>query len=540
MKDAKLVKSLRILLHLSVIIVIILSQMNCTNENGVESITSLKSKGFIDLDMDNIVSKIEDSISIQLNAKKLVDNFECEEFNASPSISYITTTLLPNNDGGLYQANWQAPEEIKNSINYFYIETLFEKDSFFLPAISDFSSMSNGHPVLFIYIDESDYFSDSTGIYVPGIRSDTNNIKKGGNYAMHGKEWERKVYYQFFSPEGEVKDQGWAGSRIHGNLSRAAPQKSLRLYSREEYGKDHFISPFNDSIPLSRFILRTPFASNRELIYKDAMISEIALNMGMDAMRSTPVSVYLNGEYWGYFNYRDRIDDHYFSMIHKVDTLDLVDMWARAKYGSPEEYKKVFKWLIKNDLRISENYDSLLTTIDIENYTKYLLIELFFANKDWPHNNVKFWRSTQLDNKWRWVIYDLDASASFRPDMAEFIEKHNEKRKNSWSTSMMISMLANDQFYERLINEYLKLKEAEFNVDFLKHKADSLYNLYEPLMPAQIDRWHFPSSLEHFEKVHDDFFNFLEYRDSIFVDEMARLHNYAIKYQDEKFGVLSR
>jgi hypothetical protein len=538
MESAKLIKSSRLFFFVLIVFVSHFGMINCSKPVATFNVDEIKKIGYLSPDRSDSTFEVNEGIIVKLNNHEIVDYVPTNAFYSDAPLSKISTTLIPNKDLFLSQKNWILPEVQKNNFNYFSIENENKKDSFCVAIIDDFDDVSDGYPVLFVYVDSSGYFSSDSGIYVPGISANPKNIKNYGNYAMRGKEWERKVYFQLFQSNGDLIDQGWAGSRIHGNLTRAAPQKSLRFYAREEYGKSNFETPFIDSNKIERFILRTPFASNHELMYKDAMLSEVALDLGMDAMKSTPLKVYLNGEYWGYFNYRNRIDSRFFSEKYAIDTLDYLDMWARAKYGSAVEYKKTFKWLLKNDLRISENYDSLISTMDLNNYTRYLLIELFFANKDWPHNNVRFWRSSQLDNKWRWVIYDLDACGRDSADMAMFIIKKVEKKRNNWATAGMIGLLANESFYKNYINEYQRLSQNILNVDVLKSRADSLYELYEDLIPAQSKRWHYPSSPEKFEEMHTNFLLFLEYRDAVFIEEMNRLHNFAKNFQEKKFGKL--
>ena len=536
MNRAKVIKSSRIFLHLSFILGFILSLSNCNNAIVQEDMQSLKRKGFVDLNLDYSVTSSEDSLVLILNGKKRVDNFECDEINSSPTISFISTTHIPNNDGKLHQSTWQTPVEINESFNYYFINLLSKKDSFFVPAINDFESISNGYPVMFIYADEEDFFSDSSGIFVPGINADTNDIKKGGNYAMRGKEWERKVYIQLFSPDARVVDQGWVGSRVHGNLSRAAPQKSIRFYARPAYNKDHFNSLFNDSIPLSRFLIRTPFSSNWQLIYKDVLASEVAIEMGMDAMRFQPVIVYLNGEYWGYYNVRDRVDEYFFFNKYGIDSLDFVDLFSKVKYGSSHDYNKLNNWINKNDLREDENYTILQSFIDIENYRRYLLLELFFANKDWPHNNVRIWKSSELDNKWRWLIFDFDASGRDSVDMYAHINNRVESGRNFWASNLMFGLLANEKFFKQLLNDYNELAEGSLNVEYLQSKADSLSSVYKPLLVDQINRWKFPESMEHFDEMHKNYLQFLVYRDQTIIKELDKLHQLAIDYQNDHYN----
>jgi hypothetical protein len=533
--NAKLRKSLGFLFVF--ILGIYLSTISFIKWSEMESITmdELEEIGFYNLQEHPNILYSGDSIKIRLNDKQDIDNFDVKEYNENANLYKVPTTFIPNRDAFFNKKEWKVPDMREDNLNYFLIKDIGDSSDFYIPAINDFESISQGYPVIFIYLDSLDYFSDSTGIYVPGLEKKTTNIKKDGNYAERGKEWERKVYFQLFSGAGKLIDDGWAGSRIHGNLSRAAPQKSLRFYAREKYGKQRFTSPYQDSTQLKRFLLRSPFSSSRELVYKDAMISDVALGMGMDAMRSTPVKVYFNGEYWGFHNYRDRVDEYFFFENYAIENVDFLDLFSRVKFGSNKDYNRLNNWLNKNDLRKVENYEKLLNEIDIENYTNYLLIELYFGNKDWPHNNVRIWKSDELDNKWRWLIFDLDASGKDSVDMAAHIIKRGDAKHKFWGNNLFFGLMANDIFYQNLIEQYLVLREKNLNKIVLENKADSLRELYLPLLPDQINRWAYPESVEKFEKAHTNFLSFISYRDSVLLEELERIHIYAIQHQNSIF-----
>lgn len=534
--DAKLRKSL----VFSVLFIIgvglsIISNVVWDQSDAIQ-MSELREVGYYDIQKHQSIIYNRDLLSVSLNDKKKVNNFYVRDNNESPTLYLVPTTFIPNRDAFFIMKEWEVPEFQDNNLNYFSIQNMADSSAYYIPAIHDFEKVSQGYPIVFIYIDSLDYFSDSTGIYVPGLNKEMNNLKKDGNYAKRGKEWERKVYYQLFKGSGKLIDEGWAGSRIHGNLSRAAPQKSLRFYARKKYGNKNFISPYADSSLVERFILRSPFSSNRELIYKDAMISNVAITMGMDAMRSTPVKVYLNGEYWGYHNFRDRVDEDFFFERYPIDTLDYLDLYSKAKYGSGRDYLKLSNWMNHNDLRLDANYEELLNYVDIDNYTRYLLIEFYFGNKDWPHNNVRIWKSSELDNKWRWLIFDLDAAGKDSVDMAQHIINKGDTKFKFWGKNLFFGLMANDVFYKNMVDTYLELRDNEMSVKTLVNKSDSLKELYMPLLPEQITRWGFPSSIEHFEEVHTNFNVFLEYRDQVILEELERIHNYSILYQDNQFA----
>ena len=50
--------------------------------------------------------------------------------------------------------------------------------------------------------------------------------------------------------------------------------------------------------------------------------------------------------------------------------------------------------------------NALENWIDIESYMSYQAFQIFVDNRDWPGNNIKFWRDHRVGGKWRWILYD--------------------------------------------------------------------------------------------------------------------------------------
>ena len=120
--------------------------------------------------------------------------------------------------------------------------------------------------------------------------------------------------------------------------------------------------------------------------------------------------------------------------------------------------------------------------------------------------------------------------------MAKHIHIQTDKRFKYWQKNLMMGLLANDDFYKTLLVEYDRLRESELSVPYLQAKADSLHDLYLPLLSDQIERWAFPSSIDKFEEMHYNFKEFLLYRDEVLLDELERIHLIANTYQSEIFS----
>ena len=52
--------------------------------------------------------------------------------------------------------------------------------------------------------------------------------------------------------------------------------------------------------------------------------------------------------------------------------------------------------------------NALENWIDIASYMQYEAVQIFVDNRDWPGNNIKFWRDHRVGGKWRWILYDTD------------------------------------------------------------------------------------------------------------------------------------
>jgi len=53
-------------------------------------------------------------------------------------------------------------------------------------------------PIISIAIDSTGFFSDSTGIYVPGIAAQNTSLPFLGNYDQRGLDWERPFHFEYF------------------------------------------------------------------------------------------------------------------------------------------------------------------------------------------------------------------------------------------------------------------------------------------------------------------------------------------------------
>ncbi len=394
-------------------------------------------------------------------------------------------------------------------------------------------------PVISLVTDPAHFFSYRTGIYVPGIHYDTaaNRPLETGNFFERGFEWERPVHMTYFEPRGIVGFSQHAGVRIHGGWTRRFMQKSLRLYPRADYDEKNTIEYelFPDLrgtgtgepiTSFNRILLRNSGNDWLSTLVRDAMMHQmVPKEQRMNVQAYAPVIVFLNGEYWGIHNVRERMDADYLAAHYGFNTEQIVIL----------ENNRVLDHGIEQDVA---DYESMLNLIypefeadryptvatlqdeavlnqvaqlmDIDHFIDYYITQIYFDNTDWPANNVKVWRLRTEnylpdapyghDGRWRWLLFDTDfgfglhtpGDASFNTLENALIEDGTDWHNRPWSTFLMRSLLQNEGIRSQFINRFEELLNTTFHPDQVIPVIEAVAERIEPEIEEQINRWGYP------------------------------------------------
>lgn len=149
------------------------------------------------------------------------------------------------------------------------------------------------------------------------------------NYVHYdGDIGERPVHVAFFETDGRLAFAQHAGLRLHGNTTVSRPIKSLRLYGRAIEGAPnrftHRIFPDKPLSEYRRILLRNSGNDWDQSLLRDGFQQTLIHGFHPGTQRYRPAIVFLNGEYWGIHNLRDRYDDHYLGTNFGVDRNSIV------------------------------------------------------------------------------------------------------------------------------------------------------------------------------------------------------------------------
>jgi len=355
-------------------------------------------------------------------------------------------------------------------------------------------------PVVCLTMDPPDLWDPSTGIYVLGDSADANWPFYGANF---WEDWEKQAHWEFFEPGGGGFHLD-GGAKIHGGWSRAQPQKAIRLIARDAYGESELqypLYPENDFSTYKRLILRNcgndfPYAHIR-----DILAHSFAAEENLETMASRAVMVFINGDYWGYQNLRERQDQHYTENHFGEDNIDLLEHQRTAIEGDNTHWDAMIDFIAANDISIPTNYEYIQTQMDVENFAIYNCYELFLANTDWPDHNIKRWRPRDDGGRWRWLYFDMDLSlyaGSGIPsyNMIDMATNPDEGAYGNpyWSTVILNKLLKNDEFKELFLNHFCDRLNSRFLPSRMHAVMDSVKAAIIDEVPRHRDHWEIENS----------------------------------------------
>lgn len=408
------------------------------------------------------------------------------------------------------------------------------------------SQLFEEYPVFSFQIDGDSLFDFERGIHVRGVHFDPSNSQWTGNFYQRGSEWERDVHMEYFENAVPVWSQE-AGVRIHGGKTRNAPQKSFRLYARDELGAGEFHHPFfetKDKTVFDKLLLRCGFGCWNQTVIKDEVSAYVARDLDFDSQHSRPCIVFINGEYWGIFAIRDFYDSQYIEEEYGIEN-DSVTVMAHASgyrpnvpsdwglyEGDNTHYIALMDFMENADMTVSSNYEYIKTQMDMSSMIDYYSTEIFFANRDWPAGNHKVWRGSG-DAKWRWLLFDMDSGWGYQGPAAQALIKVTATNSSAyynlpWATFLLRKFLESPVFVEEFKARYACLMKNEFEAETLQLAIDRFVDIYTPGMPQNIDRWHMNNSMSEWNsRVNSKLRDFADDRHNHAIDHIAEYFNVA-------------
>jgi hypothetical protein len=169
--------------------------------------------------------------------------------------------------------------------------------------------------------------------------------------------------------------------------------------------------------------------------------------------------------------------------------------------GDNQEYIELTAFVQQNNFYNQENYNYISDQIDIDNFIIYNVAQIYMDNRDYPGNNIKYWKVP--GGKWKWILYDTDFGFAGQWwsewdqyyahtfNTLDFVLSGNQTTwaNPQWATLFLRKLIQNEEFRHKFINRFAD----EMNTRFLPSNVTDHFleihdNMYNEML-NHIDRW---------------------------------------------------
>jgi len=345
--------------------------------------------------------------------------------------------------------------------------------------------------------------NESTDLPVISLSADPYDLfdPDAGIYTNFTEDWEAPAHVEFFDDEKKLGFSEDCGINIHGSQSANWDQKSFAVKFKDPYNSsslEYPLFPGFDITTFKSFILRNSGNDWQYTHIRDAMMQTLVCDLDIDYQEYRPATAFVNGEYWGIYNIREKINEHYIANRHGVnpDNIDMLENNMSVIHGDSLDYQELIDYMTTNDMSTDEAYDYVDSKIDMDECILYFAAQAYYDNLDWPGTNVKIWREKTPTGKWRWILFDLDfgfglyAHGAWEDHIAFMFSTVETRYSNPpWATLFQRKLIENPVIKNRFINQIADLLNTNFKSDRVVEVINTLADHISNELPKHRARW---------------------------------------------------
>ena len=383
------------------------------------------------------------------------------------------------------------------------------------------------------HINTNTYFAgeDSHSIIVVSVSGD--DQEDGQWPGGWGGGADEPCHIEFFHADGTYWCEGSGDSNEHGNDSNAYPQKGFDYITRDQMGHSHgLLAPLfhvKERDVYQRLIFKAAandnYPSSGGGHIRDAYVQTLShlADLHIDERTNESCIVYLNGEYWGVYEYREKVDDLDFTTAYYDQPrhfVDFIKTWGGTwvEYGDDADWMPLVNFVTGQDMTNPDNYDYVTSVYNVMSLIDYYLLNSFTVCADWLNWNTAWWRGRHPDGsgkKWRYALWDMDntfghgANYTGLPSQSPDADPCNPESLGNVGGQGHIpifnALMDNEDFWATYINRWADLSNTHFSCENMHAVLDSMIMVIEPEMERHIDRWggNYDGWVANVDEIHD-------------------------------------
>ena len=305
---------------------------------------------------------------------------------------------------------------------------------------------------------------------------------------------EYPMNFEYFDDSGAEQLNQSGSFRIVGTSTRGMKQKSFAVYARTAYGGENLFryNPFDDRDYESyrAFTIRSTGSDSSFCRMRDLVLTRLANGLDIMYLAGKTVIVYINGEYYGQYNLREKSNKYSIAQWEGItdkaviDKIDIVEGEARPDQvhnGSADDWLELRAFVKSNDLTVPENLRYVTDRLDVDSLFTWTCFELVCLNADLE--NVRVYRVP--GGKWKYMLYDVEAGGTEDPaGFYKLLDKNKNRGALSSQYSLINRLLLVPEMRTKFIRRMVEVIDTSFIFsERVKPEIDRNEQLLAQLLP---------------------------------------------------------
>ncbi len=323
---------------------------------------------------------------------------------------------------------------------------------------------------------------------------------------------ERILNVEMYDAEHDQAVNQVSGIRLTGGSSKVYIPRTFTLYARSKLEKEHFaINPFSDRTynEYDALTLRHGGTDTRRTRIKDAFLTRLANGFGVMYLASAPAQVYVNGEYWGAFNFRERSNQDAIAQWEGlndpdlIDQIDIIKNRGTQQKGGKADLEALAEYCRSHDLNNPASLKHVTDRLDVRSLFAHTAMEIISGNTDL--SNVRYYRLP--GGKWKLMLFDLDLSMyhNNREPIDFYLRSGRYATRHNYG-ELFNALMEVPSMRTEFLTLIGRMMAQRFSPDYIKTTMDKWRALYIPVLEKHFSKWkelsmaRWVSEMDKFEK----------------------------------------
>jgi gliding motility-associated-like protein len=326
---------------------------------------------------------------------------------------------------------------------------------------------------------------------------------------------------EYFDINKVFKTETYGTTNKHGNDSWAYPQRGFDFISRDQYGYNYALKyklfPNKTRKEFQRVIFKAAandnYPSSGGAHIRDAYVHTLSqkAKLHLDERTWSPCVLYMNGQYWGVYEIREKVDDidftEYYYKADVEDSLYMLKTWGGtwAEYGGPaaiSDWNNLKNFILSNNMAIPSNYNYVDNLYDVKSLADYVILNSLTLCSDWLNWNTMWWKGINANStqkKWKYALWDQDATfnhyinytgiPSTSPNASPCDPQSLPDPGGQGHIPILNALLQNPDYKQYYVMRYFDLLNSGLSCQRMITILDSMINLIAPEMTQHCAKW---------------------------------------------------